>query len=354
MVPNTSAEARADLEDLRRDTSVVVKKSDKCKGLVVMNRQDYVAKGEELTKGHERVEQSPTAKNEAITKRVITNIVKDKLDKDTVAAIRPHHSRCAELYGLPKTHKEGEPLRPIVSGIDDPIDRLGWLLEQITSQVLKYVPAHLKDTGDFLARLKDKCPRGFPAGSIAFSIDVKNVYGNVPTTEAIQAVMKLIHEHSHELNLFGLATEDVEALLSHCLQHNYFRFNEAFFKQSQGIAMGSRIAPSLAIVFMGRLEAEALQVDRPQPEMYLRYIDDVWGLWTHGSESLTEYMEFLNSRHASIQFTIERSDTNGEIPYLDTLIRVGEDGSYSTEMYVKPMAASIILPYDSAHAMGTK
>ena len=88
--------------------------------------------------------------------------------------------------------------------------------------------------------------------------------------------------------------------------------------------------------------------------MYLRYIDDVWGLWTHGSEALTEYLRFLNSRHPAIQFTMERSDVNGEIPYLDTLIRVGPNGSYSTELYVKPMAASIILPYDSAHAMTTK
>ena len=73
---------------------------------------------------------------EALTKRMISRIIKDKIDKNTITAIRSHHSRCAELY---KTHKEGEPLRPIVSGIDDPIDRLGWLLEQITTQLLKCV-----------------------------------------------------------------------------------------------------------------------------------------------------------------------------------------------------------------------
>ncbi|XP_043235932.1 uncharacterized protein LOC122388700 [Amphibalanus amphitrite] len=118
--------------------------------------------------------------------------------------------------------------------------------------------------------------------------------------------------------------------------------------------MGSRIAPSLAIVFMGKLEAEALQVDRPQPDMYVRYIDDIWCLWTHGSEALTEYLAFLNSRHPAIQFTIERSDQDGTLPYLDTLISVRQDGSYSTELYFKPMAAPIILPYDSAHARSTK
>ena len=353
-VPNTSTEARAELDDLRRDVSVVVKPSDKCKGLVVMNTDDYVARGEEITTAFEQIEQNPTAKTEALSKRIISQTIKDKIDKGILSAIRPHHSRCAELYGLPKTHKEGEPLRPIVSGIDDPIDRLGWLLEQITSQLLKYVPAHLQDTGDFLDRVRDRYPRGFPAGSIAYSMDVKNLYGNIPTGEGIQAVMELIHEHHDELNLFGLAPDDVEALLSHCLQNNYFRFNQSFYKQSDGIAMGSRIAPSIAIVFMGKFEAMAMEVDRPQPDMYVRYIDDVWGLWTHGSEALTEHLNFMNSRHASITFTIERSDTGGQIPYLDTLICVEEGGQYSTELYMKPMAAPIILAYDSAHAMSTK
>ena len=103
-----------------------------------------MAKGGDITNASEQIEQNPMAKTEAQTKRIISETIKNKIHKSTVAAIRPHHSRCAELYGLPKTHKECEPLRPIVSGIDDPIDRLGWLLEQITAQLLKYVPAHLK------------------------------------------------------------------------------------------------------------------------------------------------------------------------------------------------------------------
>jgi len=42
------------------------------------------------------------------------------------------------------------------------------------------------------------------------------------------------------------------------------------------------------------------------------------------------------------------------IPFLDTLFVVQADGSYTTELYFKPMAAPIILHYDSAHPMATK
>ena len=353
--PNTSPEARAEMKVLKENDSIVVKPSDKCKGLVIMNKEDYMNKAKVITDSYEKVDRNPTAKTEALTKRVISETVKGKLDPDISDALRPHHSRCAELYGLPKTHKEDVPLRPIVSAIDDPIDRLSWLLEQITSQLLKYVPAHLKSTDDFLNKLRNRYPTGFAAGTIIFSVDVTNLYGNVPTAEAIDATMELIVQHQPDLDLFDLTPDDIRTLLTHCLNNNYVRFGGSYYKQTQGIAMGSRIAPSLAIVFMGALEKQFFSdTERGQPDMYARYIDDVFAVWTQGRDSLTHYLDFLNSKHESIKFTMERSDINGTLPFLDVLIQVEDSGTYSTELYVKPMAAQIILHFNSAHAMSTK
>ena len=89
---------------------------------------------------------------------------------------------------------------------------------------------------------------------------------------------------------------------------------------------------------------------RLQPSLYLRYIDDVFGVWPHGAEELSTYLDFINTVHPSIKFTAERSDMNGGcLPFLDTLITVHQNGSYQTELYYKPMAAPIIMPYSSAH-----
>ena len=83
----------------------------------------------------------------------------------------------------------------------------------------------------------------------------------------------------------------------------------------------------------------------------MRYIDDVFGIWTHGSERLDEYFRFLNDFHPALKFTIERTDKtcSRSIPFLDTTITVQRDGTYSTELYIKPMAAPIIVHYASAH-----
>ena len=232
-----------------------------------------------------------------------------------------------------------------------------WFLEQILSQLVKYVPAHLPNTDAYLERIKQQYADGFPPGTIAFSLDVTNLYGNIPIDEAVQTVMDLLLEHKDSINLFDLSWTDVEPLLNHCLSNSYVIFGQSYYKQNLGLPMGSRIAPSVAIIFMGALENIILSTDRAQPDLYMRYIDDCLCIWRHGADELSSFFEYVNTVHPTIKFTIERSDApghRGQIPYLDTMLSVHPDGHYSTQLYVKPVAASIILPFDSAQPFKMK
>ena len=60
-----------------------------------------------------------------------------------------------------------------------------------------------------------------------------------------------------------------------------------------------------------------------------RYIDDIFALWTHGEETLKEFIDDLNIAHSTIKFTSEWSYT--QIPFLDTLVSV-KDGALSTDL----------------------
>lgn len=42
--------------------------------------------------------------------------------------------------------------------------------------------------------------------------------------------------------------------LDFCLSHNYFWFNNKFFSQKRGVAIGAKFAPSIANLFMGEWE----------------------------------------------------------------------------------------------------
>ena len=354
---NVLPEQEKAITKLSQDKSTIVKPSDKCKGLVVMEKGTYIDKASDILQTYEQVSSNPTPRVETATKKVIKTVMGDKTDKTLVNSLLPQGSRTAEFYGLPKNHKESVPLRPIVSACGGPLDKLTWFLEQILTQLVKHVPAHLPNTDAYLNRIKQQYPDSFPPGTIMFSLDVTNLYGNIPISEAVQAVMNLLQKHTDTTNMFGLSCTDVEPLLQHCLTNSYLRFGQSYYKQNLGLPMGNRIAPSVAIIFMGALEDAFLSSDRAQPEMYMRYIDDCLCVWTHGADALSDYFDYVNDIHPTIKFTIERCDAadhNGQIPFLDTIITVRPDGHYYTELYIKPVAASIIVPFDSAQPFKLK
>ena len=118
--------------------------------------------------------------------------------------------------------------------------------------------------------------------------------------------------------------------------------------------MGNRIAPPVAITFMHVLETGFMSTLEFAPSLYLRYIDDIIGVWTHGIDRLNHFYNCINTYNPSITFTMESTFHTGQLPFLDTLITVHPTGKYSTELYFKPMRAPIILHYTSAHPMSTK
>ena len=61
---------------------------------------------------------------EATERKTTYLIKKTTLPEDLCKKLCPTGSRRPRLYGLPKIHKEGVPLRPIVSNIGDPTYQL--------------------------------------------------------------------------------------------------------------------------------------------------------------------------------------------------------------------------------------
>ena len=355
---NTTEEERRGLKELKANESLITKPSDKCKGLVILDRESYVSKVHDILDdetNYEKLPCNPTAKIEAKTKRVFKEASRDKLPESLIRDLTPTNARTPVFYGLPKNHKTGVPLRPIVSSCGGPTEKTSWLLERILNQLLEKIPAHLRNTEEYLKRLKNKFPEHqLPPGAIVFSIDVVNLYGSIPLTEAVSAVAETIAEHEDEIDLYGLTPDDVTRLLTHCLENNTFRFDTDHYRQRLGIAMGNKAAPPVAIIFMHRFEQAALMNADLKPDFYARYIDDSIGVWTHGHDELQNFIQYLNSLHHSIKFTLEDSSASGKVAFLDTLVTVDLNSKYSTELYIKPNHSGIIIHATSAHPMATK
>ena len=75
-------------------------------------------------------------------------------------------------------------------------------------------------------------------------------------------------------------------------------------------------------------------------------------IWTEGLDNLKIFIHYLNSIHSTIKFTSSHSSTN--IPFLDVIVSLTNDGTISTDLYTKPTDKHQHLLYSSCHPLHTK
>ncbi|XP_065176129.1 uncharacterized protein LOC135805933 [Sycon ciliatum] len=298
------------LSTLRRNEGIVVKPSDKSKGFVVMSRDSYVQKANVILECRDSYERCDVKVEDLgkHTRKKVAEITQHKLPQPLAKAILPHNSRPSQFYGLPKDHKPGLPLRPVVSTCGSSMDNVSLLLERILNQLLKFVPAHLTSTKECIDVLSDVGV--LPDDCIIASLDVVSLYSNIPVVESIDVVMEFLELHRKEVDMFHLSLSGVRELLSVVLSSNYFQFDGIQYRQRKGLAMGNHLAPPMAIIFMSKLESEAMAMFPWKPRLYRRYIDDCLVVWCHGLVKLMEFVQYLSSRHPDIRFTVEHTQQN--------------------------------------------
>ena len=146
-------------------------------------------------------------------------------------------------------------------------------------------------------------------------------------------------------------------LLMLVLACNVFIFDGVLFLQLFGVAMGSRVAPTFACLFMGWLEIRML--DRWKllggflPHWWKRYIDDILFFWRGSEEQLIEFVNFLNTFHPTIKFKcVKGTNYNFEtrkVDFLDTTLWVDDEGFIQSTLYSKPSRVVQYLMPSSSH-----
>ena len=104
------------------NTDIVLTKPDKGAGVVILNRADYIGKinailedtNKFLKLGDLSFDDTQKLENK-LQKRFLELFRKKFISKEVYEFIRPVGSQRPRMYGLPKIHKLGIPLRPILS-----------------------------------------------------------------------------------------------------------------------------------------------------------------------------------------------------------------------------------------------
>ena len=148
-----------------------------------------------------------------------------------------------------------------------------------------------------------------------------------------------------------VSTDSLIELAECILKNNIFEHNTSFYKQLRGTAIGTKMAPPYAIIFMGDLEEKLLKDCDKKPLAWWRYIDDIFMLWQHDEKELEMFLEFLNCYHPTIKFTASYSQK--EINFLDLSVRK-ENNQLATDLYIKPTGTHHYLNASFCHVYHSK
>ena len=160
-------------------------------------------------------------------------------------------------------------------------------------------------------------------------MDVTSIYTNILHDEGIATCRKIWEQRTVQ----EPPTECLVEMLTLVAKHSNFTFDGNHCLQINGTAMGTKMAPSYANIFMGDLEERLLLSSLKQPHSWLRFIDDADMKWIHSDKEIDDFFEHANSIHPSIKFTHGVSKT--KMSFLDTTTTVKE-GNMTTDLYSKP------------------
>ena len=248
--------------------------------------------------------------------------------------LRPVGSQPARLYGLAKVHKQDTPVRPVLS-------IPGSAYHNVATQVAKwlsFVPecqinTSTKTVCDTLSSVKlDK-------DEVLVSFDVSSLYTNVPVMEAINVCADLLFskmdlpvDKETFITLAKIASCDV-----------IMSTHDGYYRQVDGLAMGSPPAPHLANGWLSQFDDRI----KGDAKVYFRYMDDIFR--NIKKNKIESKLKEINSYHPSLKFTCE-IECDGCLPFLDMKV-INNNGTLSSTWYCKPTDTGLVMNF---HALAPK
>ncbi|XP_077508404.1 uncharacterized protein LOC144119728 [Amblyomma americanum] len=316
------------IRSLRRNREIVILPADKSNATVILNSTDYDKKMMELLQDKSTyiaLKKDPTLKVERELQKHLAYVFLfvPPQHKALYYRLLCHNGSAPVLYGLPKIHKEGVPMRPIVDFTRSPLCQLLGYLHRVFAPLVGKGPTLIRNSFDFTEKVRDVVVE---YDDIIVSFDVTSLFTSVPVDLAVDVCAAALQNDEKLSERTPLEAQDLSRLLKFCLENTYFVFRGSFYKQVHGTAMGASISVTAANLTMEAIENRALASFHPRPNVFLRYIDDCFCIVK--KDALAAFTRHINSMEKAIQFTVEE-EVGNQLPFLDVLVeRVGHNLSF--------------------------
>ena len=337
-----------------KDHSLLAIPFDKGIGICLMKKETYHEKMDviiKLPQFEKYVKPRKNAKHPLLKEQERIKDVLDKLleegeiDETLHEGMMPIGSQPARLYGLAKVHKRNIPMRPVLS-------MPGSAYHKIAVQIanwLKCVPECKINSSS-----KSICDKlktvTLAEDEIVVSFDVSSLYTNVPVIEAIEYCADLLYARPAEERP-PVSRDTFVSLAKIASCGVIMSTHDGYYKQIDGLAMGSPPAPHLANGWLSQFEG----VIRGNAQLYERYMDDI--IMEMKKSRYEGKLGEISNLHENLTFTgeveqMQPQSSTGSLPFLDmSVLHDHNTGQLSSTWYNKPTDTGLILNY---HALAPK
>ena len=176
------------------------------------------------------------------------------------------------------------------------------------------------------------------------SFDIESLFANIPLKETIDLCVDILF--SSMTNKDDIIKDYFHELLSICMSESLVLFDGEFYKQIDGLAIGSPLGPILANIFLcfhKQIWLDNCPVEF-KPVIHRRFVDDTFLLF-RSKKHIEKFCLYLNCQHPNIKFTSEIEENNS-ISFLD--IKINRDNNrFLSSVYRKPTFSGVFTNFDS-------
>ena len=344
------------LKKLRKDTRIYVTNSDKNLGLVIFNKHDYIHAMNNMlvtdivyeklmnpnciTYMKEKVLKDFYNISELFTDTEAKFITNNKISTALPLLDLTYHGI---FHGLPKIHKGLNPLkfRPIIAGRPSQLQaKVSTILtERLLPILQKYNDTILKNS----LQLKNSIESVKAERLNLVSIDFVSLYTNIPLSD-------LYTQISYCKFMTNTQKDETINMLKFIFSNNFFLFNEEYYRQTDGIAMGTNVAPVIANLYL------AIKFDRLITSLkgifhFYRYIDDCFLLTDYNEEEFIKNIGKIEDIALPLKITYEFDSKS--LNFLDITIYKNSDNEIKFKPYIKELNKFEYLPPFSFHNEST-
>ena len=341
-----------------RTNKVIIQKTDKSKVFHLGQEDDYLKKSTEYMEKTQAYQCLGTIDPlHDLIQRTNKYLLDLRLAKwitqkqYELLSVNPNEVELAHLYYLPKAHKPGTPLRPIISGLRHPTIKISKFLDDLLRPLFNEMAKEttIESGFELIKQLEKWSSEKLTPETLFCTLDVVDLYTMIPQVEGVLSLRRML-DHLNIKQVDGIKVETIIRLSRFVMKNNYFSFNGQFFHQIKGGAMGSPLTLTMANCYMFFFERPIARQVKNSSGLYLRYIDDLFITINWPQRHLLKQIERWNQMDENIKLN---SHISHSISFLDLCIE-NQNGSLVTKVHHKPSYEPYYLPFHSVHPMHMK